>query len=66
MVGSNKGKTGKVGNVNMKRCMLTVEGVVRKNAKGKELPIPIRTANVYITDMDVSDKLRREILGIKQ
>ncbi len=66
MVGSNRGKTGKVSSVNMKRCIITVEGIMRKNAKGKESPIPIRTSNVYITDMDVNDKLRKEVLGIKQ
>ena len=66
MVGNSRGRSGKVGSVNMKRGMLTIEGIVRKNAKGKELPIPIRTSNVYITDMNTGDKLRKKILGIKE
>lgn len=66
MVGSNRGKSGKVGSVNMKSCVLTIDGVMRKNAKGRETPVPIRTSNVYITDIDTSDKFRRQVLGIKQ
>ena len=66
MVGSNRGKTGKVSKVNMKRGIVMIEGIVRKNAKGKEQPIPIRTSNVYITDMNLNDKLRKEVLGVKQ
>ncbi len=66
MVGANKGKSGKVNSVNMKKGVLTVEGIVRKNAKGKESPIPIRTSNVYITDITTTDKVRMEVLGVKQ
>jgi hypothetical protein len=50
----------------MKSCVLTIDGVMRKNAKGRETPVPIRTSNVYITDIDTSDKFRRQVLGIKQ
>ncbi len=37
---------------------MLVEGITRKNAKGKELQIPIKSSNVYVTDLDLSDKLR--------
>ena len=57
---SSKGKSGKVSDVDLNRYTVTVEGVVRKNAKGKELPIPINASNVYITDLNDSDKLRKE------
>ena len=60
MKGSSKGKSGKVSDVDLNRYTVTVEGVVRKNAKGKELPIPINASNVYITDLNDSDKLRKE------
>jgi ribosomal protein uL24 len=66
MVGKNKGKAGKVSSVNMKLGTLTIEGIVKKNAKGKELQIPIRTSNVYITEINAEDKIRKQILGIKQ
>ena len=66
MVGSNKGKSGKVNLVETKKGILLVEGVSRRNAKGKELQIPIKTSNVYITDLELSDKLRKLKLGLKE
>ncbi len=62
MKGSSKGKSGKVDEVDLKRYTVTVSGVVRKNAKGKELPIPINASNVYIIELDDTDKLRKEKL----
>ena len=58
MSGGSKGKSGKVSSVSLRSGIILIEGIVRKNAKGKELPIPIRPSNVYITDLDLSDKLR--------
>ncbi len=58
MKGSSKGKSGKVNDVDLKRFTVVVNGIVRKNAKGKELPIPISASNVYITELDMNDKLR--------
>ncbi|VVB76803.1 50S ribosomal protein L24 [uncultured archaeon] len=58
MSGSHKGKTGKVTTVDLKRTIVIIDGISRKNAKGKELPIPIKTSSVYVTDLDLSDKLR--------
>ena len=60
MKGSSKGKSGKVSDVDLKRYTVTVSGVVRKNAKGKEVPILINASNVYITELDETDKLRKE------
>ena len=59
MAGSNRGKIGKVSAVSLKRSKLFIEGIVRKNAKGKEHPIPIHVSSVYITDLDLNDKLRK-------
>ncbi len=64
MAGSFKGKNGKVNLVNMKKGVLYIDGISRKNAKGKELQIPIRISNVYITDLDLGDKYRKEKLGV--
>lgn len=66
MSGGSRGKGGKVIGVNLKGSTLFVEGVVRKNAKGKEAPIPISTSNVYITDLDLSDKLRNAKLRVQK
>ncbi|MDE1851095.1 MAG: 50S ribosomal protein L24 [Candidatus Micrarchaeota archaeon] len=59
MAGDNKGKTGKVSDVNLLKGTVSIDGIIRKNAKGKELPIPINASNVYITDMDMTDKQRQ-------
>ncbi len=66
MSGKNRGKSGKVTEVDLKTSTLSVENVVRKNAKGKEKPIPISTSNVYITDFDLSDKLRSMKLQVQK
>lgn len=59
MAGDNKGKSGKVSDVNLLKGTVSIEGIVRKNSKGKEMPIPISASNVYITDMDMTDKQRQ-------
>ncbi len=64
MGGSNAGKTGKVNRVDLGRGFVYIEGIIRKNSKGKELMIPIRPSKVYITDLDMSDKLRKAKLGL--
>ncbi len=66
MSGKYRGKGGKVNIINLKRNTLQIEGIVRKNSKGKEKMIPIQISTVYITEFDLSDKLRRENLGIAQ
>lgn len=58
--GGQKGKSGKVSKVSIRRSFVYVDGIVRKTAKGKEIMIPIRASNLYITDLDISDKYRKE------
>jgi len=60
MAGSAKGKTGKVNKVILKNAKAEIEGITRKNARGKEIFIPISISNLYITDLDMHDKLRVE------
>jgi large subunit ribosomal protein L24 len=62
MSGAQKGKSGKVSRVDLKKGFVYIEGIVRKNSKGKEIMIPIRASNLYITDLDLSDKYRKEII----
>ncbi len=59
MSGSFKGKTGKVTKVSLKQGKMLIEGISRKNAKGKEHAIAINISNVYLIDLDLSDKLRK-------
>jgi large subunit ribosomal protein L24 len=65
MKGKFKGKTGKVSKVSLRTNKILIEGISRKTSKGKEVMIPIYSSNVYITDIDATDKFRKEKLGIK-
>ncbi len=58
MAGAMKGKTGKVHSISLQKGRAEIDGITRKNAKGKETFIPISISNLYITDLDMSDKLR--------
>ncbi len=58
MSGSKRGESGKVASVNMKTGRITINGLNRKNARGKENPIYISAHNVYITDLNLTDKYR--------
>ena len=64
MAGKDYGRAGKVLGVDLKDSTLLIDGIVRKNAKGKELPIPVRISKVYITDLELSDSRRKTKLGI--
>ncbi len=59
MTGDNKGKTGKVAEVNLSTGKVLIEGIARKNAKSKERLIPIYSSNLYLTDLDLTDKNRQ-------
>lgn len=64
MAGKQRGKSGRVNEVDLKRSFVFVEGFAKKTAKGKEVLIPIRASNVYITDLDLSDKYRSKKLDM--
>jgi large subunit ribosomal protein L24 len=65
MSGKSRGKTGKVVRVNMRKGFLYIDSLKKKNAKGKEFDIPIRISNAYITDLNLSDKIRAGKLKLK-
>lgn len=62
MAGSKKGASGKVSTVDLRRGRITITSLTRKNAKGKEIPIQIKPSNVYITDLNLEDKIRAQRL----
>ncbi|MGC8676260.1 MAG: 50S ribosomal protein L24 [Candidatus Micrarchaeia archaeon] len=64
MSGSMKGKTGKVHRIMLKNSKAEIEGITRKNARGKETFIPVSVSSLYITDLDMSDKRRSAKLGL--
>ncbi len=58
MTGSKKGASGKVSRVDTKKGFVYIDGLTRKNARGRESRIPIRASNLYITELNLSDKRR--------
>lgn len=62
MAGAHKGKSGKVSNVDLRTSMVFIEGIKRKKAKGKEVLVPIYSSNLYITDLDMTDKYRKGVI----
>ena len=58
MVGKKKGSTGKVTAVSLRKNVIYIDSYMKKNAKGKEFGMPINVSNVYITDLNLADKVR--------
>lgn len=59
MRGDYKGHEGVVLDVDMKECMITVDGVTVAKADGSEVPRPIDPSNVMITKLNMKDRARR-------
>jgi len=63
MRGDDKGTTGKVRTIDLKREKITVEGVVVARSDLSEVPRPIHPSNVRITKLELKDKLRESALN---
>ncbi|QCJ46160.1 MULTISPECIES: 50S ribosomal protein L24 [Haloprofundus] len=57
--GDDAGTTGEVVDVDLKREVITVEGVVVEKADGEEVPRPLDTSNVRVTELDLEDERRQ-------
>ncbi len=64
MAGSKKGTTGKVTSVDLRRGRIKISTLMKKNAKGKEFSVSISPSNVYITDLNLEDKMRAAKLKV--
>lgn len=64
MTGAKRGTTGKVTSVNLKTGKITIDSVMRKNSRGKEHGVPISPSNVYIIDLNLSDRVRAAKLKV--
>ncbi|MCL5430428.1 MAG: 50S ribosomal protein L24 [Candidatus Marsarchaeota archaeon] len=64
MSGSKRGSSGKVSAVNLRSGRIMIEGVTRKTRKGKETGIQVNVSNVYITDLNLTDKIRAAKLKV--
>lgn len=60
--GDFTGHEGKVVRVDLKKTRIYVEGVQRKKADGTPVYVPIHPSKVVITKLDLSDKLRLEVI----
>ena len=61
--GEFKGIEGKVTKVDASEGTLNIEGVTREKVVGGTAPVPIRASNVYVTALNLEDKLRKGRLG---
>lgn len=64
--GQFKKKTGKISKVNLKKIRIHIEGVENIKKDGSKVPYPVHPSNVMITELNLDDKRRREILARKQ
>lgn len=62
MRGKNKGKSGKVVEINLKGGTIGVEKITIKKPDGTEKVIPIRASNVQIIDLTLGDKKRENVI----
>ena len=65
MTGQFKGKSGKVEEVNMKNYKIFVAGIETQKTDGTKVRIQIAVSNLMITELNLSDKKRQEILKRK-
>lgn len=62
MRGDRKGMEGKVTRIDRKRYRLFAEGINREKADGSATLVPIHPSKVMITNLNLEDKWRREVL----
>lgn len=66
MRGDYKGFEGKITRVDRKKYRIYVEGLKREKADGTTIFVPIHPSKVMITDLNLEDKWRRQILERKR
>jgi large subunit ribosomal protein L24 len=62
MRGPEKGKESRVGDVNVLRRIVFLEGIVVKNARGREVPMPIQPSNLLIVSLEATRE-RKEMFS---
>lgn len=58
MRGGKKGVSGKVTAVNRRKRTVFIEGLTRKKADGTEVQIPVKAANLLLTELEKGDERR--------
>ncbi|MEW6723244.1 MAG: 50S ribosomal protein L24, partial [Candidatus Micrarchaeota archaeon] len=62
MRGPGKGKDAKVSDVNVLRRKVMLEGIVVKNARGREMPLPLEPSNLLLLSLEPTEE-RRQIFS---
>lgn len=65
LVGQYKGKSGKIEKVFVKKTRVWIEGVNRTKRDGSKSFYPIHPSNLVITELNLSDERRKQILDRK-
>jgi large subunit ribosomal protein L24 len=66
MRGDHEGFEGKITRINRKKYRVYVEGLTREKVDGTTVFIPIHPSKVMITNLNLDDKWRREVLERKK
>jgi len=62
MRGKFKGTTGKISKIDLKRLKVYIDNVKRKKVSGEEVHIPIHPSKLLITNPNMDDPKRKEII----
>ncbi len=60
--GDDAGEEGEVINVDLDKAVVHVEDVTLEKTDGEEVPRPLDTSNVRVTDLDLEDEKRESRL----
>lgn len=63
MRGKFYGREGKVMGINLRKMKVFVEGISRKKPDGKEKFIPLDASNLMITELNLTDELRKKAIN---
>ena len=66
MRGDHKGFEGKVTRIDRRKYRIYVEGLTREKVDGTTILVPIHPSNVMITNLNLEDKWRKQVLERKR
>lgn len=61
--GKNKGKAGKINEVDLKKMRVSIEGVQKAKKDGTKVNLWFNTSNLIIQELNLEDKRRNEALN---
>ena len=64
--GDNKGFEGKVSRVDLQSYRIYIEGLTREKVDGTNIFLPVHPSKVAIKNLNLDDKIRKEVIGRKK